>query len=167
MGEIRPGSKTLETVLKTDELYGHDGLLARPARSGLWGHAPAPEAVPAREPNSSYWLAFLEMPAGSVLTIRGRYPHGRYFQLALYRSGPDMGGYTATGEKFVDHEIESIESWGALAPDLRMEFLQEIREKHRIAIGFRLTGTHTGDVPGTSPGCRRAAGRSTSRAPRS
>jgi hypothetical protein len=42
---------------------------------------------------------------------------------------------------------ESIESWRALAPDLRMELSQEIREKHRIAIGFRITGTHTGDTP--------------------
>jgi hypothetical protein len=46
------------------------------------------------------------MPAGSVLTIRGRYPYCRYFQFALYRADPDMGGYTATGEKFVDHQIE-------------------------------------------------------------
>ena len=36
----------------------------------------------------------------------------------------------------------------ALAPDLRMELSQEIREKHRIAIGFRITGTHTGDTSG-------------------
>ena len=42
---------------------------------------------------------------------------------------------------------ESIESWRALAPDLRMELSQEIGEKHRIAIEFRITGTHTGDVP--------------------
>lgn len=43
---------------------------------------------------------------------------------------------------------ESIESWRALAPDLRMDLSQEIREKHRIAIEFRITGTHTGDTPG-------------------
>ncbi len=43
---------------------------------------------------------------------------------------------------------ESIESWRKLAPDLRMELSQEIRDKNRIAIGFRITGTHTGDVPG-------------------
>ncbi len=43
---------------------------------------------------------------------------------------------------------ESIESWRALAPDLRLELSQEIREKHRIAIEFRMTGTHSGDAPG-------------------
>ena len=42
---------------------------------------------------------------------------------------------------------ESIEAWRALVPDLRMQLSQEIREKHRIAIGFRITGTHTGDAP--------------------
>ncbi len=42
---------------------------------------------------------------------------------------------------------QSIESWRALAPDLRMELSQEIGEKHRIAIGFGITGTHTGDTP--------------------
>lgn len=42
---------------------------------------------------------------------------------------------------------ESIESWRALAPDLRMELSQEICEKHEIAIEFRIAGTHTGDTP--------------------
>ena len=42
---------------------------------------------------------------------------------------------------------ESIESWRALAPDLRMELSQVIGDKHRIAIEFRITGTHTGDAP--------------------
>jgi predicted ester cyclase len=42
---------------------------------------------------------------------------------------------------------QSIESWRELAPDLRMQLSQEIREKHRIAIEFRITGTHTGDAP--------------------
>ncbi len=42
---------------------------------------------------------------------------------------------------------KSIESWRALAPDLRMQLSQEIGEKHRIAIEFRITGTHTGDAP--------------------
>jgi predicted ester cyclase len=43
---------------------------------------------------------------------------------------------------------ESIESWRAMVPDLRMELPQEIRQKHRIAIEVRVKGTHTGDTPG-------------------
>ena len=109
MGEIRPGSKTRETVLKTDELYGHDGLWLGPRGRDYGVMLPHPKPYQHAnlypDPNSSYWFAFLEMPAGSVLNIRGRYPYGRYFQFALYRSDPDMGGYTATGEKFVDHQI--------------------------------------------------------------
>ena len=42
---------------------------------------------------------------------------------------------------------ESIESWRALAPDVRMELSQEIREKDRIAIEFRITAAHSGDIP--------------------
>ncbi len=107
--DIRPGSKTLETVLKTDELYGHDGLWLGPRGRDYGMMLPHPKPYQHAnlypDPNSSYWFSFLEMPAGSVLAIRGRYTHGRYFQYALYRSDP-LGGYTATGEKFVDHEIE-------------------------------------------------------------
>ena len=42
---------------------------------------------------------------------------------------------------------QSVEYWRAIVPDLKMELSQEIREKHRIAIEWRVTGTHTGAVP--------------------
>ena len=42
---------------------------------------------------------------------------------------------------------ESIEYWRAIVPDIRMDLLQEIREKDRIAIEWLITGTHTGDRP--------------------
>jgi hypothetical protein len=110
MGIIRPGSKTLEVVLETDKLLGHDGLWLGPRGRDYGAMLPDPKPYQHAnlypDPNSSYWFAFLEMPEGSVLDIRCRFPHCRYFQLALYRSDPDMGGYTATGEKFVDHELE-------------------------------------------------------------
>ena len=109
-GEVRPGSKTLETVLKTDERFGHDGLWLGPRGRDYGAMLPNPKPYQHAnlypDPNSSYWFAFVEMPAGSVLNIRGQYPHCRYFQYALYRSDPEMGGYTATGEKFIDHQIE-------------------------------------------------------------
>lgn len=110
---IRPGSKTLEVVLKTDELYGHDGLWLGPRGRDYGAMLPDPKPYQHAnlypDPNSSYWFAFLEMPEGSVLDIKGQFPHCRYFQFALYRSDPDMGGYTATGEKFVDHQLEPDE----------------------------------------------------------
>ena len=108
--KIRPGSKTLEVVLETDELYGHDGLWLGPRGRDYGVMLPNPKPYQHAnlypDPNSSYWFAFVELPEGSALTIRGRYPHCRYFQFALYRADPDMGGYTATGEKFIDHQIE-------------------------------------------------------------
>ena len=42
---------------------------------------------------------------------------------------------------------ERIEYWRAIIPDIWMELLTEIREKDRIAIGWLITGTHTGDRP--------------------
>jgi hypothetical protein len=105
----RLGNKTLETVLQTDELYGHDGLWLGP-RGRDYGDM-LPDAKPYQhanlypDPNSTYFFAIMEMPAGSVLTLRGRFTHGRYMQFALYRADP-LGGFTATGEAFVDYEIE-------------------------------------------------------------
>ena len=65
---------------------------------------------------------------------------------------PDMEIYTnglllSSGHDGPAMARQSIESWRVLAPDLRMELSREIREKHRIAIEFRITGTHTGDTP--------------------
>src|SRR5215471_2250552 len=86
MGEIRPGGKTRETVLETDELYGQDGLRLGPRGRDYGVMLPHPRpyqhANLCPDPNSSCWVAFLEMPEGSVLNIRGRYPYGRSFQLA-------------------------------------------------------------------------------------
>jgi hypothetical protein len=107
--KVRLGNKSLETVLRTDELYGHDGLWLGPRGRDYGVMLPHPKPYQHAnlypDPNSTYWFAIMEMPAGSVLTLRGRYPHGRYMQFALYRSDP-VGGFTATGEAFVDHEIE-------------------------------------------------------------
>jgi hypothetical protein len=63
VGEIRPGSKTLETVLKTDELYGHDGLWLGPRGRDYGVILPDPKPYQHAnlypDPNSSYWFAFL------------------------------------------------------------------------------------------------------------
>jgi predicted ester cyclase len=39
---------------------------------------------------------------------------------------------------------QAIESWRAIVPDLTMELTQEIADKHRIAVEFRITGTEPG-----------------------
>lgn len=110
MAEWRTGNKTREMVLKTDELYGHDKLFLGPRGRDYGEMLPDPKPYQIAnlypDPNSSYWVLMVEMPEGSVLDIRNEYPHCRYFQYALYRSDPDMGGYTATGEQLLDHNIE-------------------------------------------------------------
>lgn len=110
MAVWRPGNKTLETVLKTDELFGGDDLWLGPRGRDYGEMLPDPKPYQIAnlypDPNSSYWLAFLKMPAGSVLHIRNQYVHGRYLQYALYRSDPDLGGYTAIGEELLDDQIE-------------------------------------------------------------
>ncbi len=39
------------------------------------------------EESATYWLARLNLPAGSRLELRGRYPHGRYMSLNAYSDG--------------------------------------------------------------------------------
>ena len=110
MSVMRPGNKSLETVIKTDELYGHDCLWLGPRGRDYGEMLPNPKpwqhANLYPDPNSTYWFTVMKMPEGSVLTIKGQFAHSRYMQFALYLDDPDMGGYTATGETMVDHTIE-------------------------------------------------------------
>ena len=110
MSVMRPGNKSLETVIKTDELYGHDCLWLGPRGRDYGEMLPNPKpwqhANLYPDPNSTYWFTVLKMPEGSVLTLKGKFAHSRYMQFSLYLDDPDMGGYTATGEAMVDHRIE-------------------------------------------------------------
>ena len=96
--------------------------------------------------------AQLEPKHPAVSFVLGAWNDGDFNEAHKYIA-PDISIYT-NGRSFTTEgggpamAKESIESWRALAPDVRMELTQEIREKHRIAIEFRITGTHTGDVPG-------------------
>jgi hypothetical protein len=104
----RPGNKSLENTVRTDERYGKDGLWLGPRGRdyGALLEHPKPYQIANLYPdqNSSYWIAFLDLPPGSVMTLRGRFPYARYCQFALYRPDP-LGNYTATNEALVDHEI--------------------------------------------------------------
>ena len=96
---------------------------------------------------------------GGLPRTRRRSVHDIAPDIEIYTNGLSLGS---------EHDgpamaRESIESWRALAPDLRMELSQEIREKHRIAIEFRITEP----TPGTPLSGQPAAGRSTLRAQRS
>ena len=88
----------------------------------------------------------------AVRFILGAWNDGDFSQ-AYQHIAPGIEVYTnglppSSGHSGPAMARESIESWRALAPDLRMELSREIRDKDRIAIEFRITGTHTGDAPG-------------------
>jgi len=109
----RPGNKSFENVVRTDERYGHDEVWLGPRGRdyGAMLENPKPYQIANLYPdqNSSYWIAGLKVPRGSSLVLRGRYPYGRYCQFALYRPDP-LGSYTATGEALVDHHIQPDQS---------------------------------------------------------
>src|SRR5713101_4569073 len=84
----RYGDLSLGAVIRTDERYGHDSLFRGPRGWDYWNLLEKPNAY--QDPNlwpdkrPTYFIAQLKMPPGTALTIRGRFPHARYFKFALY-----------------------------------------------------------------------------------
>lgn len=102
----RYGDVPLGAVIRTDDRYGHDGLILGPRGWDYWNllqnpkNFQNPNLWPDKRP--TYFLGQLEMPPGTELTLRGRFPHARYFKIALYRferntfvaiGGEDLAGY--------------------------------------------------------------------------
>lgn len=101
----RYGNLPLGAVIRTDERYNKPGLFQ--LRSwDCWNRLENPRDY--QNPNlwgdkePTYFMGQLVMPAGSSLTIRGKFPHARYFKLAMYRferntfvalSGEDIAGF--------------------------------------------------------------------------
>ncbi|HET7715865.1 MAG TPA: hypothetical protein VFK86_09570, partial [Bauldia sp.] len=81
---LRPGDKSLENIIRTDERYGGDGLFFGPRGWGYWNFLESPR--PIQNPNlwpdmqSTYFIGQLSLPAGSTLTLRGEFPRARYFK---------------------------------------------------------------------------------------
>lgn len=102
------GDKSLETVIRTDERYGHDGLFQGPRGWVYWNFLESPK--PIQNPNlwpdmqSTYFLARFVMPAGSGLTMRSNFPHARYFKFALYRW--EHNTFVSIGEDLTGKDIE-------------------------------------------------------------
>ncbi len=105
----RPGDRTFENTVRTDERYGSDGFWLGPRGRdyGALLEHPKPYQIANLYPdgNASYWIAQLELPVGAKLSLHGRFPYCRYASYALYRPDP-LGSFTATSEAIVDHEIE-------------------------------------------------------------
>ena len=85
----RYGDLPLGAVIRTDERYNKDGLFLGPRGWDYWNRLENPK--PYQNPNlwpdkrPTYFIGQLAMPAGSSLTIRGRFPHARYFKFNLYK----------------------------------------------------------------------------------
>ena len=105
----RFGLKSYENIVRTNELYGNDGLWLGPRGRDYGDMLPNPKPYQIAnlypDPSASYWMAFLEMPKGSELVFKGRFPYARYIQFAMYRANP-IGSYDATGERLLDNDIE-------------------------------------------------------------
>jgi hypothetical protein len=84
----RYGDLSLGAVIRTDERYNH-GLFKGPRGWAYWNYLENPK--PYQNPNlwpdkrPTYFFGNLAMPAGSSLTIRGRFPYARYFKFSLYQ----------------------------------------------------------------------------------
>jgi hypothetical protein len=85
----RAGDKSLETIVRTDDRYSHDGLF-QPVRGwAYWNYLEKPllEQNPNLWPDTepSYYIARLAIPTGATLTLHFQYPRARYFGVSLYK----------------------------------------------------------------------------------
>lgn len=100
--------KSLGNVIRTDDRYGHDGLFQGPRGWVYWNFLEHPK--PIQNPNlwpdmqSTYFIGRFAMPAGSSLTLRGRFPAARFFQFALYKFERDT--FVAIGESLRGPDFE-------------------------------------------------------------
>ncbi|QEG33221.1 hypothetical protein [Bythopirellula goksoeyrii] len=104
---VRFGDRSLESTIRTDERYGHDGLFQGPRGWVYWNYLENPQ--PIQNPNlwpdmrSTYFLGRFSMPAGSSMTLRGEFPYARFFQFALYKW--EHNTFVAMGESLRGPDI--------------------------------------------------------------
>jgi len=107
----RFGDKSPEVIVRTDERYGHDGLLQGPRGWAYWNGLEHPR--PIQNPNlwpdcqSTYFLFQFELPAGSTLVLRFGLPRVRYFQFALNKA--EENTFVSTGEFLSGAQLEPDE----------------------------------------------------------
>ncbi len=105
---LRFGDRSLEGTVRTDERYGHDGLFQGPRGWCYWNYLENPK--PIQNPNlwpdmrSTYFIGRFALPAGSSMTLRGRFPYVRFFQFALYKF--ERNTFVAFGESLRGPDIE-------------------------------------------------------------
>jgi hypothetical protein len=84
----REGDVPLGAVIRTDERYNKDVLFNGPRGWVYWNYLVDPKGY--QNPNlwpdkrPTYFFGSMVLPAGSALTIRGRFPYVRYFKFSVY-----------------------------------------------------------------------------------
>ncbi|QDT45685.1 hypothetical protein Pan241w_58120 [Gimesia alba] len=105
---IRFGDKSLESTVRTDERYGHDGLFQGPRGWCYWNYLENPRPIQNSnlwpDMRSTYFIGRFAMPAGSTMTLRGKFPYARFFQFALYKF--ERNTFVAFGESLRGPDIE-------------------------------------------------------------
>jgi hypothetical protein len=107
----RFGDLPLGAVVRTDERYGADHLFQGPRGWDYWNRlsSPKPDQNPNLWPDKrpTYLVGQMTMPAGSSITVRGKFPHARYFNVSLYKF--ERNTFVAVGD-------ESLDGWD-IEPD--------------------------------------------------
>jgi len=84
----RHGDVPLGALIRTDERYNKGGLFSGPRGWVYWNYLAAPQGY--QNPNlwpdkrPTYFFGEMTIPAGSELTVHGRFPHVRFFNFSIY-----------------------------------------------------------------------------------
>jgi hypothetical protein len=84
----RYGDPSLGAIIRTDERYNKNSLFVGPRGWAYWSYLQNPQ--PYQDPNlwpdkrPTYFFGNMVLPAGSSLTIHGRFPYARYFKFNFY-----------------------------------------------------------------------------------
>jgi hypothetical protein len=95
----RPGDLPLGAIVRTDERYGRDPVIQGQRGWHYWNRLESPRDF--QNPNlwgdmtPTYFVGQLKLPTGARVTMRGAFPHARYFKIALYRF--ERGTFVALG----------------------------------------------------------------------
>src|SRR6266581_2366823 len=85
---LREGDVSVGATIRTDDRYNKDALFKGPRGWVYWNYLADPK--PYQNPNlwpdkrPTYLFGPMVMPAGSAVTIRGRFPYVRYFKFSVY-----------------------------------------------------------------------------------
>jgi hypothetical protein len=103
---VREGDVSVGAAIRTDERYNKGGLFSGPRGWVYWNYLADPKGY--QNPNlwpdkrPTYFFGEMTIPAGTELTVRGRFPYVRYFAFSVYlferntfvaATGGSMNGY--------------------------------------------------------------------------